>query len=60
MLQPRILVLVLLLGAVALASGMGRPKKDYRRLKKQEGAIKLVGGERGPFEGTLHAPSFHD
>ena len=27
--------------------------KDYRRLKKQEGALRLVGGERGPFEGRL-------
>jgi hypothetical protein len=26
-------------------------RKDYRRLKKQEGAIKLVGGEKGAFEG---------
>ncbi|XP_011499169.1 PREDICTED: lysyl oxidase homolog 2 [Ceratosolen solmsi marchali] len=30
-----------------------RYKKDYRRLKKQEGAIKLVGGERGAFEGNV-------
>ncbi|KAJ8687823.1 hypothetical protein QAD02_023617 [Eretmocerus hayati] len=31
----------------------GRQKKDYRRLKKQEGAVKLVGGERGTFEGNV-------
>ncbi|XP_014238862.1 lysyl oxidase homolog 3 [Trichogramma pretiosum] len=29
------------------------PGKDYRRLKKQEGAVRLVGGERGPFEGNV-------
>ncbi|XP_016836951.1 lysyl oxidase homolog 4 isoform X3 [Nasonia vitripennis] len=30
-----------------------RSRKDYRRLKKQEGALKLVGGERGAFEGNV-------
>lgn len=28
-------------------------KKDFKRLKKQEGALKLVDGERGIFEGIL-------
>lgn len=26
-------------------------KRDFRKLKKQEGAIKLVGGENGDYEG---------
>ncbi|XP_014206670.1 lysyl oxidase homolog 2 [Copidosoma floridanum] len=30
-----------------------RLKKDYRRLKKQEGAVRLVGGKRGTFEGNV-------
>ena len=28
-------------------------KKDFKRLKKQEGALKLVDGDRGIFEGIL-------
>lgn len=28
-------------------------KKDFKKLKKQEGAIKLVGGERGDYEGNV-------
>lgn len=27
-------------------------KKDFRKLKKQEGALKLVGGENGEHEGA--------
>lgn len=27
-------------------------KKDFRKLKKQEGALKLVGGENGDHEGA--------
>lgn len=27
-------------------------KKDFRRLKKQEGALKLIGGENGDYEGA--------
>lgn len=29
-------------------------KKDFRKLKKHEGALKLVGGENGDHEGTLN------
>ena len=59
---PRLALLGLLACSLALAppSEFARrraflrsrhPRKDYRRLKKQEGAVKLVGGERGAFEG---------
>lgn len=27
-------------------------KKDFRKLKKQEGALKLIGGENGDYEGA--------
>lgn len=30
-----------------------RHRKDYRRLKKMEGAVKLVGGERSGYEGKV-------
>lgn len=29
-------------------------RKDYRKLKKQEGALKLIGGESGDYEGTAN------
>lgn len=28
-------------------------RKDFRKLKKQEGALKLIGGENGEHEGTI-------
>lgn len=28
-------------------------KKDYKRLKKLDGAVKLIGSERGDFEGSI-------
>ncbi|CAB0044059.1 unnamed protein product [Trichogramma brassicae] len=37
----------------ALQQQQQLPGKDYRRLKKQEGAVRLVGGERGSFEGNV-------
>lgn len=32
-------------------------RKDFRKLKKQEGALKLVGGENGEHEGAKKIPS---
>lgn len=29
-------------------------KKDFRRLKKQEGALKLIGSENGDYEGCYN------
>jgi len=28
-------------------------RKDFRKLKKQEGALKLTGGENGEYEGAI-------
>lgn len=32
---------------------MKKPTNDYKKLKKQEGALKLVGGVRANFEGVV-------
>lgn len=34
-------------------------RKDFRKLKKQEGALKLIGGENGEYEGARQN-SFYD
>ena len=31
---------------------VGKLKRDFRKLKKQDGAVKLVGGENGGHEGN--------